>query len=160
MACVFRRASLWGTELYSAGVSWLVACRLMCAYVCTPICAYTANKGALTNTHKQISSSAEKQRVKRECRFHREEVGSRGCVSFWGVFVCTFARVEQGERGGGASRSLALILCGESPCRAQLPILSTVTVPFSSLASETIQPCLPVHLHTKSPVMRQTLRVN
>lgn len=45
----------------------------MRAYVCTPICAYSANKGALANTHKQISSSAGKQRVNRECRFHREE---------------------------------------------------------------------------------------
>lgn len=94
LACVLRRASLWGSELYSAGVSWLVACRLMRAYVRTPICAYSANKGALTNTHKQISSSAEKQRVKRECRFHREEGGSRGCVYFWGAFVCTWARVR------------------------------------------------------------------
>lgn len=159
LARVFRRAGLWGSELYSAGVSWLVACRLMRAYVCTPIWAYSANKSALTNTHKQISSSGEKQRVKRECRFHREG-GSRGCVYFWGVFASTCARVEQGERGGGASRSPSLILCGESPHWAQLPILSTVTVPFSSLAPETIRPCLPVHLHTKSPVMRQTLGVN
>lgn len=56
----------------------------VCMYVCTRICA---NKGALTNTRKQISSSAKKQRVKRECRFHIE--GEGGCVSsFWGVCVC------------------------------------------------------------------------
>lgn len=88
LACVFRRASLWGSELYFAGVSWLVACRLMCAFACTPICAYSANKGALANTHKQISSSGEKQRVKRECRFHREG-GSRGCVYFLGC-ICEY----------------------------------------------------------------------
>lgn len=86
--------------------------------------------------------------------------GAEGVSTFWGVFASTCARVERGEHGGGASRSLSLMLCGESPRWAQLPILSTVTVPFSSLAPETIPPCLPVRLHTKSPVMRQTLGVN
>ena len=32
--CVCAGESLWGLVLYSAGVSWLVACRLMCACVC------------------------------------------------------------------------------------------------------------------------------
>lgn len=32
--CVCAGESLWGLVLYSAGVSWLVACRLMCVYVC------------------------------------------------------------------------------------------------------------------------------
>lgn len=150
--------SLWGLVLYSAGVSWLVACRLMC--MCTHAYVRGANKGALTNTRKQISSSAEKQRVKRECRFHRERGGSQAVRLVLGRVCCVCVRGERGQRGGGASWSLSLILCGESPRWAQLPILSTVTVPFSSSAGETMLPCLSVHLHTKGPALRQTLGVN
>ncbi len=72
--------------------------------VCMRAHAYVrgANKGALTNTRKQISSSAEKQRVKRECRFHRQGEGAGALRLVLGcVYVCV--RGERGQRGGGAS---------------------------------------------------------
>lgn len=70
-------------------------CQLACGLqinVCVCLCAHAyvrgANKGTLTNTRKQISSSAEKQRVKRECRFHREGEGAEAVRLVLGCVCC------------------------------------------------------------------------
>ena len=72
---------------------WCQLARGLQINVCVCMCAHAyvrgANKGALTNTRKQISSSAEKQRVKRECRFHREGEGAvRLVLGCFCVFMC------------------------------------------------------------------------
>ena len=79
------------------------------AYAQTHMCL-VQTKGALTNNHKQISSSAETQRVKRECRFHRDGVGGRW---WWGTVSLVLGCVSVCEGVCGACA--AVECCDPSP---------------------------------------------
>lgn len=72
-------------ESWEIGVifCWCQLARGLQINVCVCVRAHThmclvQTKAPSQNTHKQISLSAEKQRVKRECRFHREKGGGEG----------------------------------------------------------------------------------
>jgi len=51
--CVcLQEESLWGLALCSAGVSWLVACRLMCVCVCVCVCTRICARCKQRRPHK------------------------------------------------------------------------------------------------------------